>query len=77
MALLTEAEQQRQTLLDESEALDRALKEKHDAHVYQVDKWADSCRLAYEINGLKRGTYMVVWFRCKPAAIAEIDCATP
>lgn len=46
---------------------------KHGAHIYQIDKFAESRKLAYEINGLKRGTYMVVWFRCKPSAIGEID----
>jgi ribosomal protein S6 len=42
-------------------------------HVLRVDKWADSRKLAYEIRGLKRGTYMVVWFRSLPKFINEIE----
>ena len=46
---------------------------KHGAHIYQFDKWAESRRLAYEIKGLRRASYMVVWFRCKPSAMGELD----
>lgn len=42
-------------------------------HVLRLDKWADSRKLSYEIEGLKRATYMLVWFRSEPAHIAEID----
>jgi len=56
-----------------SEWVSEMLTDKYGAHVYRVDKWADSRRLAYEINGLRRGTYMVVWFRAKPAILADLD----
>lgn len=46
---------------------------KYGSHVLRVDKWADSRKLAYEIKGLKRGTYMVVWFRAKPRVITDLD----
>ena len=49
------------------------IKERYGQHVLRVDKWADSRKLAYEIKGLKRGTYMVVWFRGKPETITDID----
>jgi small subunit ribosomal protein S6 len=49
------------------------IEEKYEQHVLRVDKWADSRKLAYEIKGLKRGTYMVVWFRAKPGVVADID----
>jgi ribosomal protein S6 len=42
-------------------------------HVLRVDKWADSRKLSYEIEGLKRATYMLVWFRSAPQHIAEIE----
>lgn len=42
-------------------------------HVLRVDKWADSRKLMYEIEGMKRATYMLVWFRSEPKHIAEID----
>jgi ribosomal protein S6 len=46
---------------------------KYGQHVLRVDKWADSRKLAYEIKGLKRGTFMVVWFRSQPRAIVDLD----
>ena len=42
-------------------------------HVLRVDKWADSRKLAYEINGMKRGTYMLIYFRALPKLVFEID----
>ena len=42
-------------------------------HVLRVDKWADARKLAYEIKGLKRGTYMVVWMRSEPSKINELE----
>lgn len=42
-------------------------------HVLRVDKWADSRKLSYEIEGMKRATYMLVWFRSEPKHIAEIE----
>lgn len=42
-------------------------------HVLRVDKWADSRKLSYEIEGMKRATYMLVWFRSEPQHITEID----
>lgn len=47
--------------------------ERHGAHVLRIDKWADNRKLAYEIKGLKRGTYMVVWLRAKPAVLSDLD----
>lgn len=46
---------------------------KHGQHVLRVDKWADGRKLAYEIKGLKRGTYMVAYFRAAPRTVNEID----
>lgn len=52
---------------------DELIEGKYGQHVQQVDKWADSRKLAYEIQGLKRGTYMVVWFRSEPSKINELE----
>ena len=51
------------------------LLERHGATVEKIEKW-DSRRLAYEINGRKRGTYIVTKFSSDPAAIDELrkDC---
>jgi small subunit ribosomal protein S6 len=46
---------------------------KYGQHVLRVDKWADGRKLAYEIKGLKRATYMVVYFRALPKVVHEID----
>jgi small subunit ribosomal protein S6 len=46
---------------------------KYGQHVLRVDKWADTRKLAYEIQGLKRGTYMVVWLRSAPGVIADLE----
>jgi small subunit ribosomal protein S6 len=46
---------------------------RYSQHVLRIDKWADSRKLAYEINGMKRGTYMLVWFRALPKSVFEID----
>jgi len=46
---------------------------KYEQHVLRVDKWADTRKLAYEIQGLKRGTYMVVWFRSEPSKLVDLE----
>ena len=49
------------------------IKERYGQHVLRVDKWADSRKLAYELKGLKRGTFMVVWFRSAPDQVKELE----
>lgn len=46
---------------------------KYGQHVLRVDKWADARKLAYEIKGLKRATYMVVWLRSDPSKINGLE----
>jgi small subunit ribosomal protein S6 len=55
------------------EWITETIKTKYASHVLRVDKWADGRKLAYEIKGLKRGTYMVVYFRALPKIINELD----
>lgn len=55
------------------EWINEVIGKKYGQHVLRVDKWADGRKLAYEIKGLKRGTYMVVYFRSAPRAVNEID----
>ncbi|HBP19556.1 MAG TPA: 30S ribosomal protein S6 [Planctomycetes bacterium] len=52
---------------------DELIEGKYGQHVLQVDKWADARKLAYEIAGLKRGTYMVVWFRSETDKINDLE----
>ena len=53
----------------------RGLLERHGASVDKLEKW-DSRRLAYEIAGKRRGTYVLTKFSADPAKIAELkrDC---
>ncbi|MBI3722835.1 30S ribosomal protein S6 [bacterium] len=46
---------------------------RHGGLVLKTDNWADSRKLAYEIKGLRRGTYMLMYFRAKPAIINTLD----
>lgn len=60
---------------------DRAVGHVHDilkkrgAQVLNTEKWAER-KLAYHVNGHKRGTYMLVYFDAPTTAITEIrrDC---
>ena len=45
---------------------------RHGGEVVKSIKWDDR-RLAYEINGVKRGTYILVHFNAEGAAIAQIE----
>jgi small subunit ribosomal protein S6 len=53
----------------------RGLLERNGATIRTLEKW-DSRRLAYEINGRRRGTYLLAKFDGDPAQIAalEHDC---
>lgn len=48
--------------------------EKFGAEIVSSRKW-DECRLAYEINGKSRGTYILCYFRSEGAKIQEIERA--
>jgi small subunit ribosomal protein S6 len=52
-----------------------ALLGKHGATTVKSGRW-DERKLAYEIKGHRRGTYMLTYFEAPPAAIDEIrrDC---
>ncbi len=42
------------------------------AEVLVLKKW-NECRLAYEIRGQKRGTYLLVYFKVQGQQIATIE----
>lgn len=46
--------------------------EKHGAKIDQKEKW-DERKLAYEIKGQRRGTYVLVYFTGDPASIEKIN----
>ena len=45
---------------------------KAEAEIVSIDKWADR-RLAYEINGKTRGTYILCYFRADGDRIRDIE----
>lgn len=57
---------------DECEELVKGVLTQYECDITSMEKWGDR-KLAYEINKLRRATYMVVYFTGEPAKIHEID----
>ena len=49
------------------------IEQRHHGLVLKHENWADSRKLAYEVKGLRRGTYMLIFFRMKPAEVNAFD----
>jgi len=47
------------------------LLEQHEAQTEQIEKWGDR-KLAYDIRGVERGIYVLVFFRADPSRIAGL-----
>ncbi len=52
--------------------LSRGIVERHGGEILVIKKW-DERKLAYELNGQKRGTYILVYFTAPGAAIVAIE----
>lgn len=50
----------------------RTVLEKADAEIVSIKKW-DECRLAYQIKGVSRGTYILAYFRSPGGRIRQIE----
>src|SRR5579862_1675515 len=50
----------------------RSMVERHGGQVLVLKKW-DERRLAYEINGQKRGTYIICYLKAPGAAVTSIE----
>ena len=50
----------------------RSIIERHEGQVIVIKRW-DERKLFYEINGQKRGTYVIAYFRAPGAAVAAIE----
>jgi small subunit ribosomal protein S6 len=50
----------------------RRMLEKNEAEVVSLKKW-DERRLAYDIEGKSRGTYILTYFRCDGNKLTEIE----
>jgi len=48
------------------------LLEKVGAEIQASDRW-DERKLAYDIKGVKRGTYILTYFLCAPERLDELD----
>jgi small subunit ribosomal protein S6 len=49
------------------------IEQRHGGLVLKVENWAESRKLSYEVKGLRRGSYMLIYFRAKPASINAFD----
>ena len=45
---------------------------KHGAEIISVEHWGDR-RLAYEVGGLRRGSYILAYFNGNPEAMSDLD----
>jgi small subunit ribosomal protein S6 len=52
----------------------RSILEKVDAEIVSVNKW-DERKLAYDIRGKSRGTYILAYFRVDGSKVAEVERA--
>ncbi len=50
----------------------KAIFDKLDADIISMKKW-DERRLSYEIKGVTRGTYILVYFEADPSTISELE----
>lgn len=50
------------------------LLERVGAEIQASDRW-DERKLAYDIKGVKRGTYVLTYFLCAPERVTELDQA--
>ena len=66
----TEATKSWDKLLEWAKGL---IEQRHHGLVLKHENWGDSRKLAYEIKGLRRGTYMLIYFRMKPAEVNAFD----
>jgi small subunit ribosomal protein S6 len=55
------------------ETVKSLIEARHGGLILKVEEWANSRKLAYEVKGLRRGTYMLVFFRAKPSIINTLD----
>jgi len=58
--------------LDNALKLVRGIVERHEGKIIVLKKW-DERKLAYEIQGQKRGLYVICYFTAPPAAVTGIE----
>lgn len=49
------------------------IEQRHGGLVLKTENWAESRKLSYEVKGLRRGSYMLIYFRAKPSVINAFD----
>jgi small subunit ribosomal protein S6 len=60
------------TEIENAQKLVRGMIEKHDGQIIVMKKW-DERKLAYELEGQKRGLYIITFFKALSAAIGAIE----
>ena len=60
------------TEIENAQKLVRGMIEKHDGQIIVMKKW-DERKLAYELEGQKRGLYVITFFKALSAAIGAIE----
>lgn len=60
------------TDMSKAEAEIRRILDRAEAEIVFCRKW-DERRLAYDIKGQRRGTYVLTYFKCRPDTIAGIE----
>lgn len=58
--------------LEAAISLARSIIERHEGQILVIKKW-DERKLAYEIRGQKRGTYIIAFFKAPGKAISAIE----
>jgi small subunit ribosomal protein S6 len=71
--LLFEPTEASRTLHQLQEWAKQMFGEKYSGFMMKIDPWAESRKLSYEVRGMRRGTYLIVYVRLKPSAIASIE----
>jgi len=72
MLLFEPAEAQRtwEKLVDWAKGI---VQERHGGFIMKVDQWAESRKLAYEVKGVRRGTYLIIYYRGKPTKQVDLE----
>lgn len=46
---------------------------KLEGQILKIDQWAENKKLAYEVKGLRRGTYLCGYFHLDPKQMAQLE----
>lgn len=58
---------------DKAQDICRRIIEAHGGQILVLKRWGEDRKLAYEVQGNKRGVYFLALFNAPPAAVAQIE----